>query len=189
MLIGDSTETEVVTLWEGQIGSLKLGYCYDVKRLRVCSFSGKKYLSSVKGMTEFVEVDEAQIGEVKEKEQGGSSLEEESVTYEDVCVGGVKMLDSYKMCFGCKEKVEPDDDEFGTCRKCKMLQMPDNCETTKVGHLVLKDGRGEIYNVRGYGDVLDSIAVVEGKDARSLMRARVFSCSVVKGVLKSVWRK
>ena len=97
-IVGDATGAATVTLWEYNIGALKVGASYKLSGMMVREFDGKKHLSMPK-----------QDGEITSISDIGSVMKEECAVadghyMEDAVIIGALLLDTYSSCSICKAK-------------------------------------------------------------------------------------
>ena len=115
-IVGDSTGAATVTLWEYNIGALKVGASYKLSGMMVREFDGKKLLSMPK-----------QDGEITSISDIGAVMKEECAVADghymkDAVIIGVLLLDTYSSCCICKSKVQVMSATRGQRNKCNMVQ-------------------------------------------------------------------
>ena len=94
-IVGDATGAATVTLWENNIGALKVGASYKLSGMMVREFDGKKFLSMPKQDAEITSIPD--IGAVMEEECAVAAG-----CYMEDAVIGVVLLDTYSSCCICK---------------------------------------------------------------------------------------
>ena len=67
IIVGDSTGTARLTLWENEIGSIKEDNSYKLNGMTVREYRGIRFLSTSKDNSHILEVDD--IGSVQEEEE------------------------------------------------------------------------------------------------------------------------
>ena len=149
----------------------------------VREFQGKKFLSTSKENSILEDIDDSGHIEVDEDEE-----EEEDICsrlsgpsgmqhWEDVRIIGVDRLDGYDACLKCNSKVLPDeeDEEFGECAKCKMLQCLDECKKVLTAQVIVKSGAGRL-TLRAFEQVILDIAQKPASEvtAKVLMKGKPF---------------
>ena len=193
ILIGDSTGTARLAVWEKEVGKMEEDRSYRLGGLMVREFRKKKFLSTSKQSSMIEEISD--IGEV---EEGHSDCSEEGSscdnpgTLRDVRVVGVIALEKYSGCLKCTAKLtaEEDDPELGRCVKCGMVQCIDVASQQVRAQLMIK-GVGGILAVRAFGKVVESIAQKPAEDvtAAVLLKAAAFDVVHRDGIVSSIMRK
>ena len=124
VLVGDSTGTARLTLWEEEIGSMDDNSSYQLKGVTVRQFKGKRFLSTSKGISCILEADD--IGSVDEQsEEDDDNISDRTTsTVKNARIVGVLDMQTYSSCAKCGSKVLPDEDDEDLCEcvKCKMTQ-------------------------------------------------------------------
>ena len=117
-IVGDSTGTAALTLWEDNIGQIDVGMSYRLSGVIVRSFNGKNYLSVPKDNCEISIIDDIEnVKEIMEKEVPQN--------LKDAVVVGIMSLEIYNNCVACKGKVKVLSSNIGQCNKCNMKQRLD----------------------------------------------------------------
>ena len=114
--IADQTIVANLTLWQGDINSLKVGESYQFIRLVVRSYRGQKTPFTPPYGASVLPIED--IGEMMDD---SFELDSEDTLVESATVIGVKELEQIYGCFYCKHgtvNVEMST-KFGTCNKCK----------------------------------------------------------------------
>ena len=199
IVVGDASGTARVTVWETEIGKMKKEQSYRLSGMMVREFRGEKFLSTSKENSKIEEIDDiGHIEVAKEEEeeerpcssQGGPSGMQH---LEDVRIIGVDRLDGYAACLKCKSKVVPDeeDEEFGECGKCKMLQLIEECKKVLTAQVIVKSERGVRLTLRVFEQVILDIAQKSADDitAKVLMKAKPFGIKHFDGIIRAVSRK
>ena len=121
ILVGDSTRTARLTLWENEIWSMKENNSYKLNGMVVCEYCGVRFLSTSRENSHIVEVDD--IGSIHTEEEE-VPLNSNTSTIKNAHIIGVLDIDTYNSCLKCSSKIMPDtdDDELDECVKCKMMQ-------------------------------------------------------------------
>ena len=136
VIIADGTGNAKVTLWDEQIGCLETGRSYQFKEFVVCIFQSNKYLS--KGDTSEI----IAVGDIGPVFGASSETSEDCIEFTNVIIVGVPELDTYKMCFRCRSRVESSTPQLGRCTRfdCQMLQRFDICQDVTTAKLVITYG-------------------------------------------------
>ena len=194
ILIGDSTGTARLAVWEKEVGRMKKDGSYRLGGLMVREFRKKKFLSTSKQSSMIEEISD--IGEVEEGQsdcgEEDSSCDNLPGTLHDVRVVGVIALEKYSGCLKCTAKLaaEDDDPELGKCVKCGMVQCIDVASQQVRAQLMIKGVSG-IVTVRAFGKVVESIAQKPAKDVTTavLLKAAAFDVVHRDGIVWSIMRK
>ena len=128
--VGDATGAARLTVWEKNVGVLKVGACYRISGLKVRNYNDKKFLSMPEEDCEIAVI--ADIGDVEEE------LGPDDNRLEDAVVIGVMALESYTACFSCKGKIVVSDGILGKCSKCAMTLRADRCTQENTAKLVIE---------------------------------------------------
>ena len=122
VVVGDSTGTSKVTLWEEHVDAMDVETRYRLEKFVVREYASQKYLSMSRSGSVIVVIDD--IGDVETVTYGTSA-----VTICNPEIIGVPQLDIYKACLRCKARVEPLTPPLGRCSKagCLMMQRYDRC--------------------------------------------------------------
>lgn len=192
ILIGDSTGTGRLTVWEEEVGTIVSDDSYRLSGMMVREFRGKKYISSSKDYSKIEKI--ANIGDVEsgeEEDDVGKTGPGGSKQLKDVRVIGVERLDNYDACLKCSSKLIPDsdDDELGECSKCKMIQCLSECNKTLTAQLTVRCGTCS-YSARVFEKALRDIAQ-KPKDEitrKALLKTAPFDCSYQNGIIQSASR-
>ena len=102
------------------INTFKPGASYQLNRFSVRSYRGKEHLSFPPTGASYQEIED--IGEVMDE---SDDLDSDDTLIEDVQVIGVYQLERVYLC-NCKKGIVElnNNDHLGTCKLCKMAQVP-----------------------------------------------------------------
>lgn len=170
IVIADSTGVANLTLWEEDIGSLKADECYQLNRVVVRTYRGKRHLSFPQSGATSLNIEN--IGEVMDE---SCDLDSDDKLIEGAKVIGVHDLTNIYNCFCCKRgTVEPDkDNKFGKCTQCSTYQVLKQLKVTAKLFLESHD-ISEHVTIRAYGDLLTQIVAGEEVSTESLLKAPPF---------------
>lgn len=190
IVIADSTGTARFTVWEGEIGKVKEGKCYNLKGMMVREFRGRKFLSTSKANSEIEEVSD--IGEVADPDDQEESSNTVALCAFPARIIGVMQLDKYRGCLKCNTKLVPDIDnpDLGNCQKCCMLQCIDSGKQGLCAQFLI-DSHGEKFTLRAFGNVIEKIAEKSANDISmgTLLKTKPFFMVHVDGIIQSISRK
>ena len=189
IIIGDSSATTRLTVWEKEIGSIEVKKSYQLHGMVVKEYRGTRCLSTSKDNAHIAEIDD--IGAVNEEDMG---FDEESSNSDvkNARIVGVDEKDSYPGCIRCNAKVIQDieDEDLGKCVKCQMTQCIDVCAKQFTIRVVIK-ADGKEFTLRAFGRVVSDIVqksleddVTEGM----LLKAQPFSFHYSGGIIQSIRR-
>ena len=193
IIIGDSTGTTRLTLWEEEIGSMDEDSSYQLKGVTVRHFRGKRFLSTSKGISCIIKADD--IGSVDEQEEEDYDISDSTTsTVKNAQIVGVLDMQTYSSCVKCGSKVIPDedDDDLCECVKCKMTQ----CQEFTQKHLsirIMLQSQTQQVVLRAFGktitDILQTPHIDPTKVTKSmLLRAEPFSLTYSGGIIQSTRR-
>lgn len=184
--VADATAVANVTIWEDDINTFKPGASYQLNHFSVCSYRGKKHLSLPPTGVSYQEIED--IGEVMDK---SDDLDGDDTPIEDVQVIGVYQLERVYSCINCKKgTIELNNsDHLGTCKLCKMAQVPHVGKLT--AKLFLETFNCELHvTVQAYEDMLSAIAQMQEITSANLIQSPHFDAKYKEfHVLTSVSRK
>ena len=193
LVIGDSSGSTRLTVWEEVIGKVAEGKSYRFTGMMVREFKGKKFLSTSKSdskVEEIADIGEVEVDEEEEVEEGGSGGLEKLVN--GVRVVGVDRLTLYNGCLKCSSKVEVDvdDEEVGECIKCKMIQSMDDCKRSILAQMTVKLPNCFLMTLRAFDRVVLDIIQDESENvtAKMLIKAKSFSMYHRNGIMQSISR-
>ncbi len=129
VIVGDSSGTAKVTLWEENVDKLKNGECYQLHNFIIQEFQALRHLSMIKAS------DVTRIEDIGELAQQADM--EETLILQNVPVVGVPHIDIYLCCLGCKARVEPFTPPLGRCSGCQMMQKSDICRQATSAKLLV----------------------------------------------------
>ena len=192
VLVGDSTGTVRVTVWESEIGKLEENGSYRLTGMVVREFKGKKFLSTSKEKSSIESIGDIGVVEEEEDESECSNVYDSRPTeLSDVRVGGV-LLDSYSGCMKCSAKVVVDskDPEIGNCVKCNTMQLMEDCKKELSAQVMIRVAGGHL-SFRAFSKTLQDIAQKTGADvtAAALLKAKPFTLFHRDGIIQSIVRK
>ena len=116
VLVADTTGKATITLWEADINSLQEERSYQLSRLEIREFMGKKRLSFPPASKS---IDE--ISDIESIECNPSSDEDEEQLH-TVTVSAIKDLESVYRCINCNKNMEPSASQIITCQICHSTQ-------------------------------------------------------------------
>lgn len=187
-VVGDSSGSGCIVLWEDDVGKLVQGNSYVVRGAGVGVFDGVKYLS-VGVMCEIFEVED--MGEIADVECGDVEC---IVPCKEVRgeIEGVEYYEEYTGCYSCKAKVRSSDDFVGECSKCGMvMKLRRGVKKMAARVIVCCEESGDVSSVSLFDDVIQKIIEgVEGSDVKRRLVAAPPLClnvdkrNVVIGVKK-----
>ncbi len=178
VVIADASANSRLTVWEEEIGQLEKGKSYSLTGMLVREFNGKKYLTTAK-QNSLIEVEGEDVGDVQEEKNAeeGSSGEVDNVK-----VIGVERVDSYDGCLKCGGRVVKveEDEEYGECTKCEMLQCREECKKVVSAQLTVKTPGGMKLALCAFDKVLINLAEKPAAEITkmSLMKAKAFAVTL-----------
>ena len=160
--ISDATGVATLTLWEDDINKVELEESYQMNRLCVRSYRGKKQLSLPQNGAKITKIED--IGDVQDD---SDELDPVDTTMKSVKVIGVQLLGKIYTCQYCKKaNLDQNGDKFGTCPNCKVVQLLTIPKLTAKLFLETQDAQQEHTTVRAYDKLLEEIA--QSKEVTSI---------------------
>ena len=148
-----------MTLWQGDIGSLKVDESYQLKNLSVRSYMNQKYLSPVKSGFDFVAIED--IGTVMDK----PAEDENPYELKNVEVAAISHFNRGRVCIVCKGKVEPTNNRLGICCKCSATQRLDKCPL-EISVKLLVGPQGSTRTLYAYLPMIQVIVIYRVRGAK-----------------------
>ena len=183
--IKDITGSATLTIWENDVGSLKLGDSYQFNRVVVRMFKGKTNPSLPPSGASIEPIDD--LSDVNEED---NSDEEEA---DEILLGakviGVHQLEKIYICVHCRKGTLSQEGTIATCDLCNMIQ---ELHATKLTAKLFLEGDDitQHVTVRAYQDMLQAIAETKPVTAENLLTAPQFDASYNEyHVLTGVTRK
>ena len=102
VIIGDTTATSRVILWESDIDTLKTGKCYTLKSFIVREYNQIKHLSKPREGASVIEIDNIGTVQTDELNEDQLLLPTQSTEITNAQIVGVPQLDIYKSCIRCR---------------------------------------------------------------------------------------
>ena len=169
--LADKTGTANLTLWEEDINKLKIGESYQLNRVVVRFYRGKKHLSFPSRGASWTKIDD--IGEVMDED---IALDSEDTLIQSAQIIGAHLTE-VRSCFYCKRGnvKQQEGNKFGTCEMCKLDQVLTSCSLKQSAKLFLESTDIQTHvTVRAYGKLLEEIAQTEKITSHALMNAPPF---------------
>ena len=168
-IVGDSTGTTTLTLWEDNIGQIDVGMSYRLSGVIVRSFNGKNYLSVPKDNCEISIIDDIEnVKEIMQKEVPRN--------LKDAVVVGIMSLEIYNNCIACKGKVKVLSSNIGQCNKCNMKQRLDRCKPGASAKLLIENAEQRIA-LTAFTTILREICQHAVVNEETLLDAEKFNLS------------
>lgn len=172
VLVADSSGRAVITLWEADINSLHEKKSYQLSRLEVREYKGKKHLSFPAASRS---IDKISCIENIQLEFSSSDEDEEHVLH-TVTVLATKELEAVYHCVNCNKNMDLSQpaSQVVTCETCHSTQkVPDPRQTVKL----LIDANGSRLTLKATDQIIKDIAQSENvTDPRDLLFAPPFTC-------------
>lgn len=190
VIVGDSSGSARVTVWEGEIGSMEEGGSYKMTGMMVREFRGEKFLSTSKQNSMIERI--ADIGDVEEETEDESTHGTPSSQISGGRIVGVLQLDHYRSCLKCTAKVlqDRDDPEIGSCLKCQMMQAFEECGIQLSTQVMIRGDNGT-WTLRAFGKVVEDIAQQPASTIteRMLVKAKSFNVTYRDGIIQAISRQ
>jgi hypothetical protein len=170
--IKDATGSATLTLWENDVGSLKVGDSYQFNRVVVRTFKNKTYLSLPPSGATIEPIDD--LGDVSETDDSDEGVDEVLLGAKII---GVHQLEHLYICLQCKKgKLSSQQGNIATCDLCNTTQ--ELHSTKQTAKLFLEgDDITQHVTIRAYQDMLQAITGDNPITAQNLLTAPKFDAS------------
>ena len=128
VIVADETAKATVVLWGTDVETLKQGKSFQLNRLEVRKYLGKRQLSfpSVTSVDEISDIENL-------IELNTSSDDDDDEHLQSVTISGVKYLEKVYTCINCTKSVVPTNEHIGVCDSCNTAQkLSDPKQTAKL---------------------------------------------------------
>ena len=133
IVVADATGHGRLTLWQTDRGKLDVNKSYSIKDIVVKSFSGSKYLTSLRSGSSFTLIDDIDSVEVEPQ------VDQSMITIADAEVAGVVHI--YISCITCKSKIDINDgSKIAVCSSCSTSQRVNKSNQQLSAKLVVAKG-------------------------------------------------
>ena len=150
VIIGDKTGNVTLTLWEHNINTLQENCSYQLSRVQVHEFSGRRELSLPSFGATINPIEDLQdICRVHSEEDNTKPLV-------NAFIVAVNQLESVFSCVHCKKNIAVSDETIVTCDTCGTAQRL-RASSKVTARLYIQNPSGKTYSLRDYNDVLASI--------------------------------
>ncbi len=167
VVVADETAKSTVTLWENDVNSLKQGKSYQLNRLEVRMYMGKKHLS-------FPSLSKDEISNIDVIDSYTSSSDEDEEQLQCVSVSGIRELQSFHQCIHCYKSVKSSSSNIGTCETCNTMQKLS--EPTLSARLVIHAEHQKLV-LKASDVILKTIAQSQTITPQDLLFAPMFHCT------------
>ena len=170
--IADKTGSAILTVWERDIGTIKLEQSYQFNRVTVRTFQGKINLSlpSTGATVEEIEDLEDIVTDTSDEENTDEIIQAAKVI-------AVNNLEAIYYCMICKKgRLTSSKPGLGTCEDCHTIQTLNKQKLTAKLFLEGADVTTHV-RVRAYEDMLKAITGKDKVTAENLLSAPVFDAS------------
>jgi hypothetical protein len=183
VLVGDTTARATLVLWGENIQTLQQGKSYQLNRLEIRTYLGKRQLSfpSTMSMDEISDIEDV-------IEPTTSSDDEDDGSLQLVTVSGVKNLETIYACINCTRNIVQSNESIGVCPSCQMTQ---KLPTPKQGAKIMIQTKEKGLTLRANDKILKQITQLQNEvTAQDLLYSPQFNCTYNKfHMITSVSRK
>ena len=176
--VADSTGTTSVTLWENDIGLLRIRHSYSLEGFLVRLFGHKRYLTMGRQGSTVIDIDD--LGEVALPD---AFPEDESRIYQAKVVAIVSQ-DCYSVCLRCSSRVDPITPPYSRCTSCQMIQLMSACKEFESAKLMFLGDSEQMITLTAVGSTLLEMSEFDTSE-KSLMSLR-FSKITFNNISKTV---
>ena len=113
VVVADATAKSTVTLWENDVSSLQQGISYQLNRLEVRVYMGKKHISFPSSLSK------DEISDIHDVINSYTPSDDDEEQLQCVSVSGIRELQSFHQC---NRSVKPSSSNIGTCETCNTMQ-------------------------------------------------------------------
>ena len=180
VIISDSSMASKMVLWNDDINKFEVGNSYHLKHILVKSYQGEKYLQFPKQGASFEQLEDI-----------GTVATDDVNTYEQITnseIAGVISFDDFLLCLICTNKVQPSDDQFGSCTECNTVQKINLCKRQMRAKLLLTRPGGNYITLSVFGDHLKHICCEQPVTRDNLLHAPPFTFTYNNQVINSISR-
>ena len=181
VIISDSSMASKMVLWNNDdINMFEVGNSYHLKHILVKSYQGEKYLQFPKQGASFEQLEDI-----------GTVATDDVNTYEHITnseIAGVISFDDFLLCLICKNKVQPSDDQFGSCTECNTVQKINLCKRQMRAKLLLTLPGGNYITLSVFGDHLKHICCEQPVTRDNLLHVPPFTFTYNNQVINSISR-
>ena len=171
VVVADETAKSTVTLWENDVNSLQQGKSYQLNRLEVRMYMGKKHLSFPSSLSK------DEISNIDVIDSYTSSSDEDEEQLQCVSVSGIRELQSFHQCIHCYKSVKSSSSNIGTCETCNTMQKLS--EPTLSARLVIHAEHQKLV-LKASDVILKTIAQSQTITPQDLLFAPMFHCTYNK---------
>ena len=164
VVVADATAKSTVTLWENGVNSLQQGISYQLNRLEVRVYMGKKHLSFPSSLSK------DEISDIDDVIDGYTSSDDDQEQLQCVSVSGIRELQSFHQCIHCNKSVKPSSSNIGTCETCSTMQ---KLSEPKVSARLVIHAEHQKLILKASDEILKTIA-------QSQMITPMFNCTYNK---------
>lgn len=117
IIVADNTNKATVTLWQPYLNILKAQCSYQLNRLQIKTYQGKRHLS----FSSAPSIDE--IENIEDPIEVFTSSDEESdEILSSVTISGIRVLETVYTCINCNKTIPVTDSPIATCNHCDTAQ-------------------------------------------------------------------
>ena len=173
VMVADETGCAKLTQWEQHVGCVELNKSYYSRNMLLRVYYGERYLTTAKHDSTITPTEDVNIDNATKPV--GKALPN---VINDVKVIAVESLSISDGCLQCGHTVTPtEEEEFGECQKCGLLQCREECKLNLSVHFTIKTSDGDRQNFYAYNEIVTKIAEKEPHEVTkiAMLKSRPFS--------------
>ena len=137
VVIADRTSRTEFTLWEEHVGKLQKDKSYHLKYMLLRIYGGESYLATAKHDSDIIPIEDIDIGNIDLTCTEDTTLPN---IINNVKVVAIDTLTRSDGCIQCGHSISTvtEEEEFGECTKCGLLQCREECKSNLAAHFTIK---------------------------------------------------
>ena len=189
VVIADRTSRTKFTLWEEHVGKLQKDKSYHLKYMLLRIYGGESYLATPKNDSDIMPIEDIDIGNIDLTCTEDTTLPNIINNVKMVAIDTLTRSDG---CIQCGHSISTvtEEEEFGECTKCGLLQCREECKSNLAAHFTIKTLEGERLNFYAYNQTVANIAEREPCEVTklSILKSKPFSIQHSKNTIHSITR-
>ena len=161
VVVADATAKSTVTLWENDVNSLQQGISYQLNRLEVRVYMGKKHISFPSSLSK------DEISDIHDVINSYTPSDDDEEQLQCVSVSGIRELQSFHQC---NRSVKPSSSNIGTCNTMQKLSEP------KVSARLVIHAEHQKLVLKASDEILKTIAQSQTITPQDILFAPMFNC-------------
>lgn len=166
IVIADSTNNCILTLWEDDIDTLEQDESYYMSKMLVRVFNDDFSLS--------FQASGSKVGKIYDLDDVNEDTTDTTESrLEGVTIIAIKDFQNFQVCMFCNGKVDVNGD-YANCQKCKTMQKVNRCAHSEMAKIVVESPDLDITTLVAYADMLKCILDGGVVNEHNLMKVKPF---------------